>query len=82
MNLPGRQAQRLHVEDPFLPRNLNCVLSTDKEELRGGRVLGSSGAEGPQTFRFSLRAFEFGGDGASAWGRDCSQNLKALDSQD
>lgn len=32
MNLPGRQAQRLHVEDPFLPRNLNCVLSTDKEE--------------------------------------------------
>lgn len=32
LNLPGRQAQRLHVEDPFLPRNLNCVLSTDKEE--------------------------------------------------
>ena len=36
LNLPGRQAQRLHVEDPFLPRNLNCVLSTDKEEFGGG----------------------------------------------
>lgn len=30
--LPGRQANRLHVEDPFLPRNLNCVLSPENEE--------------------------------------------------
>eukprot|EP00930_Biecheleria_cincta_P004489 TRINITY_DN10539_c0_g3_i1.p1 TRINITY_DN10539_c0_g3~~TRINITY_DN10539_c0_g3_i1.p1 ORF type:complete len:555 (+),score=63.40 TRINITY_DN10539_c0_g3_i1:108-1667(+) len=29
--LPGRTAKRLHVEDPFLPRNLNCVLSAQNE---------------------------------------------------
>ena len=33
--LPGRQANRLHVEDPFLPRNLNCVLSPENEEKLG-----------------------------------------------
>lgn len=33
MNLPGRHTQRLHVEDPFLPRNLNCVLLMDKEKI-------------------------------------------------
>ncbi|CAK9110943.1 UTP:RNA uridylyltransferase 1, partial [Durusdinium trenchii] len=29
--LPGRQASRIHVEDPFLPRNLNCVLWPENE---------------------------------------------------
>ena len=31
-SLPGRQVSRLHVEDPFLPRNLNCVLSPENED--------------------------------------------------
>eukprot|EP00930_Biecheleria_cincta_P004488 TRINITY_DN10539_c0_g2_i1.p1 TRINITY_DN10539_c0_g2~~TRINITY_DN10539_c0_g2_i1.p1 ORF type:complete len:558 (+),score=66.35 TRINITY_DN10539_c0_g2_i1:120-1676(+) len=31
--LPGRTAKRLHVEDPFLPRNLNCVLSAENEHI-------------------------------------------------
>lgn len=30
--LPGREAERLHLEDPFLSRNLNCVLTTPNEE--------------------------------------------------
>ena len=30
--LPGRQVHRLHVEDPFIARNLNCVLSPENEE--------------------------------------------------
>ena len=36
--LPGRQANRLHVEDPFLPRNLNCVLSPENEEFLKQRL--------------------------------------------
>lgn len=32
-NLPGRQVHRLHVEDPFISRNLNCVLSPENEEF-------------------------------------------------
>ena len=32
-NLPGRQVHRLHVEDPFISRNLNCVLSPENEEM-------------------------------------------------
>eukprot|EP00930_Biecheleria_cincta_P101486 TRINITY_DN93135_c0_g1_i1.p1 TRINITY_DN93135_c0_g1~~TRINITY_DN93135_c0_g1_i1.p1 ORF type:complete len:538 (-),score=65.97 TRINITY_DN93135_c0_g1_i1:349-1869(-) len=32
-SLPARNTRRLHVEDPFLPRNLNCVLDKDKENI-------------------------------------------------
>ena len=38
VSLPRREVPRLHVEDPFLPRNLNCVLGTDKEESSGFRA--------------------------------------------
>lgn len=32
-SLPGRTTNRLHVEDPFLSRNLNCVLSVENEHI-------------------------------------------------
>lgn len=38
-NLPGRQVHRLHVEDPFISRNLNCVLSPENEEFLKSRLL-------------------------------------------
>ena len=31
-HLPGKHVSRLHVEDPFLPRNLNCVLNPENED--------------------------------------------------
>eukprot|EP00931_Biecheleriopsis_adriatica_P024960 TRINITY_DN15442_c0_g1_i1.p1 TRINITY_DN15442_c0_g1~~TRINITY_DN15442_c0_g1_i1.p1 ORF type:complete len:538 (+),score=101.50 TRINITY_DN15442_c0_g1_i1:209-1822(+) len=32
-DLPGRMVARLHIEDPFLPRNLNCVLNPENEQI-------------------------------------------------
>lgn len=37
--LAGRQVHRLHVEDPFISRNLNCVLSPENEEFLKSRLL-------------------------------------------
>eukprot|EP00440_Ansanella_granifera_P011671 gb/GFBE01012675.1/.p1 GENE.gb/GFBE01012675.1/~~gb/GFBE01012675.1/.p1 ORF type:complete len:573 (+),score=103.84 gb/GFBE01012675.1/:1-1719(+) len=41
-SLPGITAQRLHIEDPFLPRNLNCVLSPENEMMLTAKFLEAS----------------------------------------
>eukprot|EP00931_Biecheleriopsis_adriatica_P115930 TRINITY_DN91666_c0_g1_i1.p1 TRINITY_DN91666_c0_g1~~TRINITY_DN91666_c0_g1_i1.p1 ORF type:complete len:557 (+),score=80.93 TRINITY_DN91666_c0_g1_i1:166-1836(+) len=33
LDLPGKTVARLHIEDPFLPRNLNCVLNIENEQV-------------------------------------------------
>lgn len=60
--LPGRQASRIHVEDPFLPRNLNCVLWPENEDRRldrhrrrvcGGNDVRMSGNKEVETHGFN-----------------------------
>eukprot|EP00440_Ansanella_granifera_P060860 gb/GFBE01065970.1/.p1 GENE.gb/GFBE01065970.1/~~gb/GFBE01065970.1/.p1 ORF type:complete len:559 (+),score=112.21 gb/GFBE01065970.1/:1-1677(+) len=36
--LPGTTSERLHVEDPFLPRNLNCVLRLENELMLSSKI--------------------------------------------